>query len=778
MDDHTDAGPGPKPPEFYLPGPARLNPHVEEARSHCRAWAVDMGMLRAGPLGARTAERQAQEEGVTVWDEKVFDAADYGLLAALAHPDASAPRLCLLADWYVWRYFFADRFAADFFYSRNVAGAAEYAARLRNVMGSAGHHDGGEADPAAGPVPSEAPAPPEAAPAGIDPVERGLTDLWARTVAGHEDGWRTRFAKSINGMVDSARGDLADLDAGRVPNPVENVAARRAASGGPWAARLVEHVTAFEIPGRLVGTRPIRVLEDTFADAAGLREDIVTVLGGRRAADRPGNAVNVAGHFLKCAPQQAVDIVAGHLASRMRQFDRTEAAELPPLFGQYGLLLGERTSVLRHTDALRDWQAGFHEWLTRPPESPRGTAPRHPRRSWTPCGTNGFGCSGTRVASTGTAADAPGRAGRRPPGGHTLQLPVFHVPFRSVAPNPFMGEVRTHVRRWAREMGMVREGSGVGPDWSSRHATFDEASFEASDFPTVSALSFPTAPRPRLEVAVDCSVWGTHVGDYITKKLLRGGGPAGAKAFVERLKTFLPDRLAAMPVPLNPAERGLADLWQRLLPELSQDSRRHWRTDFTGFLEGRLWQAANSIEDRVPDPVDYLEMRRASLGGLLSANKVEYCLEKSLSGEIWDSGPITQLREITADILTVNNDAASYPMELAEDGAVNNLVTVIQELLGTDDPVAAAHVANDLADRRTGQFRSVAGPALRELFDEHRMDEAARNEITEFVTGLEQLLAGLQQWVDDTGRYAGPSVSKRTHPKVRSGHSAGYAAPR
>ncbi|MEG4348038.1 hypothetical protein QUB70_32920 [Microcoleus sp. A003_D6] len=32
-------------PEFYMPWPARLNPNLETARVHSKAWAYDMGIL-------------------------------------------------------------------------------------------------------------------------------------------------------------------------------------------------------------------------------------------------------------------------------------------------------------------------------------------------------------------------------------------------------------------------------------------------------------------------------------------------------------------------------------------------------------------------------------------------------------------------------------------------------------------------------------------------------------------------------------------------------------
>ena len=53
-------------PHFYMPHPARLNPHVDEARAHSTAWASEMGML----------------EGSGVWEQADLDAHDYGLLCA------------------------------------------------------------------------------------------------------------------------------------------------------------------------------------------------------------------------------------------------------------------------------------------------------------------------------------------------------------------------------------------------------------------------------------------------------------------------------------------------------------------------------------------------------------------------------------------------------------------------------------------------------------------------------------------------------------------------
>ena len=70
-------------PDFYMPYLARLNPHLESARVHSKAWAYEMGIL-----GSKKEARNS-----AVWDERDFDAHDYALLCAYTHPDASGPEI-------------------------------------------------------------------------------------------------------------------------------------------------------------------------------------------------------------------------------------------------------------------------------------------------------------------------------------------------------------------------------------------------------------------------------------------------------------------------------------------------------------------------------------------------------------------------------------------------------------------------------------------------------------------------------------------------------------
>lgn len=75
-----------------------------------------------------------ETKGSLIWDERTFDAHDYALLCSYTHPDAPAPELDLVTDWYVWVFFFDDHFLELYKRTQDMAGAKEYLYRLREFM--------------------------------------------------------------------------------------------------------------------------------------------------------------------------------------------------------------------------------------------------------------------------------------------------------------------------------------------------------------------------------------------------------------------------------------------------------------------------------------------------------------------------------------------------------------------------------------------------------------------------------------------------------------------
>src|SRR3954449_8226735 len=132
-------------PQFYLPYPARLNPHLEGAREHSKAWAGAMDMI------------DVPQHGTVIWTEQDLDSHDYALLCAYTHPDCPAEELDLITDWYVWVFYFDDHFLDVYKRSGDDEGGRAPLERLPLFM----------------PI-DLAETPPEP----TNPVERALADLW------------------------------------------------------------------------------------------------------------------------------------------------------------------------------------------------------------------------------------------------------------------------------------------------------------------------------------------------------------------------------------------------------------------------------------------------------------------------------------------------------------------------------------------------------------------------------------------------------------------------
>ena len=75
---HKAVGPT-KLPDFYMPFPTRMSPHLEPRARNTVDWARRMGMLDSIP----------GVPGLGLWNERRLAAFDFALCAAALHPDAT-----------------------------------------------------------------------------------------------------------------------------------------------------------------------------------------------------------------------------------------------------------------------------------------------------------------------------------------------------------------------------------------------------------------------------------------------------------------------------------------------------------------------------------------------------------------------------------------------------------------------------------------------------------------------------------------------------------------
>lgn len=697
-------------PHFYMPFPARLNPHLDEARAHSTAWAREMGML----------------EGSGIWEQSDLDAHDYGLLCAYTHPDCDGSALSLITDWYVWVFFFDDHFLDMFKRTQDRAAGKAHLDRLPLFM---------PIDPAT-PVPE-----PE------NPVEAGLKDLWARTVPAMSADWRRRFSVATEHLLNESLWELSNINEGRIANPVEYIEMRRKVGGAPWSAGLVEYATA-EVPASVAETRPLRVLMETFADAVHLRNDLFSYQREVEDEGENSNGVLVLETFFGCTTQQAADTVNDILTSRLHQFEHTALTEVPAIALEQGLTPAETGAIAAYAKGLQDWQSGGHEWHLRSSrymnKGARGDSPwRLP---------SGPGTSAAHIGSLlASAAHERLRSYAHVPHqkvGPSI-LPEFHMPF-ALELSPHLEAARRHLRAWCDRMGLLREG------------VWDEDRLRACDLALCSAGLDPDATPEALDLSAQWLAFGTYGDDYYPLVHGRRGDLAGARLATARLSACMPVDGEPPLVPGNALERSLSDLWARTSAPMSTGQRRTLKAAVDTMTESWVWELSNQLQNRVPDPVDYLEMRRATFGSDLTLSLCRMGRGPAVPPELYRSGPVRSLENAAIDYACLLNDIFSYQKEIEYEGEIHNAVLVVQNFFGVGYP-AALGVVHDLTTQRMRQFEHVVAHELPVLYDDFGLSPQARAAMDGYVDDLRNWLAGILNWHRSVDRYRDAWLSRRAH---------------
>ncbi|MET8334894.1 family 2 encapsulin nanocompartment cargo protein terpene cyclase [Streptosporangium canum] len=720
-------------PEFYMPYPARINPHMERSREHSAAWARQMGMLDS-----------PKPSGGLVWDDAELARMDYALMCAYTHPDCDGPTLDLITDWYVWVFFFDDHFLEQFKYSRDLLGAKAHLDRLELFMTADGQ------------------TPPEPA----NPAEAGLKDLWERTVPAMSHGWRQRFITSTHNLMVESMWELDNIDRGRIANPIEYVQMRRRVGGAPWSANLVEYAVGAEIPDGLAGTRPMRVLSDTFSDAVHLRNDLFSYQREVQEEGENSNAVLVFERFFGCPTQEAAELVNDLLTSRLQQFENTTLIEVPALLAENTVPVHEQIGVAAYVKGLQDWQSGGHEWHARSSRYMNEGAASGPAGVLR--GPTGLG------TSAAVPMPSPARLGLRrrsqqqshtpfQPVGH-LPLPDLYMPY-PVRTSPHLDAARRYAVGWARRMGMFDSMPGV-----EAGGLWDERRFIGFDFAHCAAMIHADASPEQLNLSSDWLAWGTYGDDYFPVVFGAPRDLVAAKLCNDRLSAFMPLDAGTTPEPTNPIERGLEDLWRRTAGPMSMSARQQFRKAVEDMTESWLWELVNQTQHRVPDPVDYIEMRRKTFGSDMTMSLARLAHSDMVPAEIYQTRVMRELDTAAQDYACFTNDLFSYQKEIEFEGEVHNLVLVVENFLEVDRWKARDVVA-DLMTARMQQFEHIIANGLPALFDDFALDEPTRRILTRHADDLKEWMSGILEWHRKCVRYTEAELRRSRIPGAPTGFS-------
>ncbi|MFK0153376.1 germacradienol/geosmin synthase Cyc2 [Streptomyces sp. NPDC090493] len=697
-------------PHFYMPYPARLNPHLEEARTHSTEWAREMGML----------------EGSGIWTQADLEAHDYGLLCGYTHPDCDGPALSLITDWYVWVFFFDDHFLDMYKRTQDRAAGKAHLDRLPLFM---------PLDPAT-PVPEPQ-----------NPVEAGLADLWARTVPSMSVDWRRRFSVATEHLLNESMWELSNINEGRIANPVEYIEMRRKVGGAPWSAGLVEYATA-EVPAVVSGSRPLRVLMETFADAVHLRNDLFSYQREVEDEGENSNGVLVLETFFDCTTQEAADTVNDILTSRLHQFEHTALTEVPALAAEKGLGPDQAAAIAAYTKGLQDWQSGGHEWHLRSSRyMNQGAVPSSPWQQLTGPGTSAADVGALLAAAAAERLRAYTHVPFQQVG--PSLLPDFRMPYE-VELNPHLDAARPRLTAWMHGTGMLSEG------------VWDEHRLAASDLVLCAAGLDPDAGPGELDLSAQWLAWGTYADDYYPLCFGTRRDLAGARLATARLSACMPLADEPVPVPATGMERGLIDLWARTTAAMSPEDRLALKQSVDVMTESWLWEMSNQLQHRIPDPVDYLEMRRATFGSDLTLSLARLGHGPAIPPEVYRSGPVRSLENAAIDYGMLVNDVFSYQKEIQYEGELHNAILVVQNFFGVDYPTAL-HVVHDLMTQRMQQFEHVVASELPLVYDDFELSAEARQAVDGYVRDLQNWMAGILNWHQHVDRYTAAHLARRAH---------------
>ncbi|MBP2476563.1 hypothetical protein JOF53_005435 [Crossiella equi] len=355
--------------------------------------------------------------------------------------------------------------------------------------------------------------------------------------------------------------------------------------------------------------------------------------------------------------------------------------------------------------------------------------------------TSMLGLSGPGMGLTRRSAFAPsGGTGQPHPHGVHFgggALPEFYLPFEPKV-SPHLDRAREHAAAWARRIGLAKAG------------VWTDAWTDEMDYGYWAATAAPSAAPEVLEWITALGLWGFHYDDFMDDRFKRTRNLPMASAYVDRLLTFLPRDLSAMPEPADPVEAGLADLWATAV--LPPGGREALPGRIAEYLRGPLWETHNIVLGRVPDPVDYLEMRRQTSAGELCHAMALAAAGGELPEAVREHRTMRAIREVFTDVPGLRNDIVSYDKEMYREGEPHNAVLVTQHFFGCGRERATG-IVNDLITQRLRQFERLVAEDVPALVAELGLGVADQAVLYRVLGALRDWLAGDALWAPQCARY-------------------------
>lgn len=285
-----------------------LNENVDLARAHLDGWVRDFSLV----LTANARDR--------------FELADFGWFASCTYPDANAPGLCLVADWFAWL-FLLDDHLDDGTLGRDPSRVAVLLGQMNTVL------TGASTQP-------DAP-----------PIVTALADLWSRTMPLSSCAWQKRFITHMAEGAAAAFWESNNRSRSAIPDEATYIAQRRHTGAIYVCLDLIEPVCGIDCP-------PSTYVSPVFQDALRSACDVVCwtndiySLAKEQSLGEYHNLVHIVGHQRSLNLEDA----AKHVIERIR-------IEIDRFIDAQERLAAEPSSDIGSCLAgMRSWMRGNLDW--------------------------------------------------------------------------------------------------------------------------------------------------------------------------------------------------------------------------------------------------------------------------------------------------------------------------------------------------------------------------------------------------------------------------------
>ncbi|MGK4584898.1 terpene synthase family protein [Kitasatospora sp. HPMI-4] len=220
--------------------------------------------------------------------------------------------------------------------------------------------------------------------------------------------------------------------------------------------------------------------------------------------------------------------------------------------------------------------------------------------------------------------------------------------------------------------------------WLTRHRLLDGQPRQAERIRRqrsghLAARTNPEVDAEMLRLLSDWYVWLFAFDDGYCEDLERGSRPgplARTTALLARVLDAEPPA-AGVSGPASAYAVALREIRDRVGAQASPSQLFRWECTVRDYLFAQVWEAANREAGVVPGPAEYMAMRRHAGATYTCLALVDIAAGYEAPPAEADGPALRRLRDITANLVSWDNDLYSHAKEKADGQGRHNLVEVL-----------------------------------------------------------------------------------------------------